>query len=218
MKLKDILAKLAKGESLTADELKFVGGYDPDTEVNNAAAAARRKAEQDATDAAKRLSELQSQFDGMRKQLDEAGKAKMSDAEKSAQAISDLQKQMAELSGKLVAAETEKRTLARQATVQSVIAKSGIKFVDGVDGEVMSAALAGRFRDVADADLAQESIVKPILESFRSANKTVIVDGSGHGAGSSPKNQLAPTGLDGKPIEMMTPAERQADMKKRGII
>ena len=48
MKLKDILAKIAKGEALNDEEKKFVGEYDEQTTLDAAAANARKKAEAEA--------------------------------------------------------------------------------------------------------------------------------------------------------------------------
>ena len=45
MKLKDILAKVVKGDALTDEEKKFIGDYDEQKVLDAAASAARKKAE-----------------------------------------------------------------------------------------------------------------------------------------------------------------------------
>ena len=217
MKLKDLLAKVAKKEQLTEDETKFLASYDPETETNNAAAAARRKAEDEAAAAKKAQADLQAQFEGLQKQLADAGKAKMSDAEKATQALTDLQKQMAELNKRYEASETEKKQLARQAKVNAVLDASGIKFVDGVDHKILRSALAGTLQSITDDNLADNNVIGPILDNFKTSNKAVIADTSGHGAGSDPARRVE-LGRDGKPIDKMSADERATDLKKRGII
>lgn len=50
MSIKDILAKVAKGETLTDEEKSALGAYDPQAEIDKASAAARRKAEKERDD------------------------------------------------------------------------------------------------------------------------------------------------------------------------
>lgn len=187
MKLKDILAKVAKSEKLTDEESKFLASYDPDEATNNAAAAARRKAEQDAEEAKKAKADLEKQLADLTARLDATSKSKMSDAEKAKADLDALLKKIADLETKWTAAEAEKSKLARKAKVDSVIQRSGIKFADGIDHGILTTALAGLFEGMQDADLDREDAVKPVIERFRAANKAAIVDTSGHGAGGTPR-------------------------------
>ena len=47
MSIKDILAKVAKGETLTDEERSTLAAYDPQAEIDKASAAARRTAEKE---------------------------------------------------------------------------------------------------------------------------------------------------------------------------
>lgn len=218
MNIKDILSKVTKGEKLSDDESKALQAYDPQKDIDAAAAAARRKAEQDKADADKVVDDLKTQMAGLQKKLDDAGKGKLSEAEQAKAAQEALQRQIADLTAKFTAAEQEKAKLTRQAKVDAVIRSSGIKFVDGIDANILMGALASSIGSLKDEDLGNPDAVKPLVEAFKNANKAVIADTSGHGAGSNPGQRVEVGVGTGKPIDQMTPAERQADLKKRGII
>lgn len=218
MKIKDILAKVAKGEKLSDEETKFLSEYDPDKAINDAAAAARRKAEQDAADSKKAQDALAQQLKDLESKLAETSKGKMSDAEKAAADQADLRKQLADLSAKFAAKETETKQLARQAKVDAVIRASGIQFVKEVDASILTGALAGALKDVADDQLDKTDVVTPILDGFKAKNKAVIVDTSGSGAGTDPARRVEVGVGGGKPIDKMSADERAKDLQARGII
>lgn len=210
MKIKDILTKLAKGETLTAEEKSFLDQYDPQKEIDSAAAAARKKAEADAAKAAEDMATAQQQLKDAQAKLDEAGNKGKTDLQKLQEQIVSLQKQVE-------SSTTEKQKLIRQQKLDDVVRRSGLQFVKEVDGSIMRKALDAEFTQLADADLDLEDKVKPVIETFRARNKAVILDTTGHGTGNPPH---APTEAAdrAKKIEEMTPAERKADMKKSGII
>jgi len=211
MTIKEILAKVAKGEALTDEEKAMAAGYDPDASVNSAAAAARKKAE---ADAEKARADLQS----LTQKLSEA-EAKLNDA--AGKGKTDLEKlsgQVATLTQQVQAAQAEKAKLVRQQKLDDVIRTSGIQFVKDVDGGIMRQALVREFEGLPDDDLADAAKVAPIVGTFRARNKAVILDTSGHGTG-NPPHQPGGTPEDrAKAIEAMTPEQRRDDMKKRGIL
>lgn len=210
MTIKEILAKVAKGEELTAEEKTLAAGYDPQKDIDSAAAAARKKAEADAAKAVQDLAAVQQQLKDAQSKLDEAGGKSKTDLQK-------LQDQVATLQKQVEAARTEKVKLIRQQKLNDVIQASGIQFVKEVDGSIMRRALENEFAPLADDDLVSDEKVKPVIETFRARNKAVILDVSGHGTGLPPHAQNDAANR-AKKIEEMTPAERKADMKKSGIL
>jgi hypothetical protein len=127
--------------------------------------------------------------------------------------LQKLQEQLAVLQKQVETATTEKQKLLRQQKLDDVIRKSGIQFVQEVDGNIMRRALENEFAPLVDDDLAVDDKVKPVIETFRARNKAVILDMSGHGTG-LPPHQQSDAATRAKKIEEMTPAERKADMKK----
>lgn len=213
MKIKDILTKVSKGEQLTDDEKKALAEFDPDA----TAAAARRKAEQDADTLKADKEALAKQLADLNAKIADMDKGKMTEAQKAEAEKADLKKAIADLQQKFADKDAESKKLARAAKVTGLIQKSGIKFVDGVDAEILSNALAGTLAGVPDDKLDAEDVVKPLLEGFRAKNKAVILDTTGHGAGTDPARKIE-VGSDGKPVDKMSADERAADLKKRGII
>jgi DNA repair exonuclease SbcCD ATPase subunit len=210
MKLKDILAKVKKGEALTDEEKTFLDSYDPDEALSSAATAARRKAEADAAKAAADLKATQDKLAEMQAQLEEAGSKGKTESQK-------LQEQVAKLTKQFEQASTEKAQLVRQQKLDDVIRQSGLQFVKEVDGMIMRNALVSEFAALSDDELADKDRIKPVVETFRARNKAVILD-QGHGSGSPAHQPNVPRGVDGKPVSEMTPAERAADLKKAGLI
>lgn len=210
MNLKDILGKVAKGEELTAEEKQTLAGFDPDVHANAAAAAARKKSEADAAKAVADLKAAQEALAAMQGQLDEAGNKGKSEAEK-------LAAKVAELSKTVESVTAEKAQLVRQQKLDDVIRVSGLQFVKEVDGGIMRNALVSEFGNLSDDDLADLGKVKPVIETFRARNKAVILD-AGHGSGGPAHTPDVPVGLDGRPVEQMSAAERETDMKKRGLL
>lgn len=214
MTIADILAKVRKGDTLTAEEKTFLEGYDPQRDLDGAAAAARKKAEADASKAAQDLEAAQKQLTELQAKLAEAGSKGKTDLQK-------LQEQVATLTAQIEAEKAEKTKLIRVQKLDDVIRRSGVQFVQEVDGNIMRRALESEFGGLSDEDLASDVKVKPVLDTFRARNKAVILDTSGHGSGGATHDgslKAGGTGLDGKPVDKMTAAERQADLKKRGIL
>lgn len=181
MKVKDVLAKVAQGEALNDEEKKLLADYDPEKAVNDAVAAYRRKADEKAQQLESDRDELKKQMEAIQAKLAEKDNSGKSEKQKLEDHVKTLSDQLAAMNKKLEDADKEKATLARNAEVQKLREKAGIKFVPGVSEEVMSGAFAAAFNGIQD--LNDENVVKPVLEAFRAANKAVIADASGHGAG-----------------------------------
>lgn len=184
MKLKDILAKVAKGEDLTDAEKQFLAEHDPDKAVNDAAAAARRKAEEKATALEKERDEVQKKIDEMQSKLDAAQNAGKTDLEKAQNQISQLSKQFSDLQGKLQATEQEKTAMQRNQKLSDVRRQAGIQFVEGLDHGMLEKSFAAAFEGVDGLD--DENVVKLKVDTWKAMNKAAILDSTGHGAGSTP--------------------------------
>lgn len=191
MKLKDILAKLLKGEALTDAEKAFVAEHDPDTATNNAAAAARRQAEQE-RDRIK--AELETQLKDLQTKLAEGDGKGKTELQKAMAELEKLQKQVSEMTKSLEGERSEKSKLIRAQKIEELARASGIQFIKDVDAKIMARALAAQFDELTVEDLADAAKVKPIIDTFKATNRAVIFDGSGHGSGTPPGR--IPTSFD----------------------
>lgn len=186
MTIKDILAKLLKGETLTDEEKQFAEKFDIDKAMNDAAAAARRKAEEAKTSAERERDTLKTQLEDLHRKIDAAGKSGQTDLEKASGQIKALSDQVAALSTRLEKADKDKAAMARTQKLDALRQAAGIAFVTGVDDGAMSGLFRGEFDGIADAQLADETVVKGVIDKFRGRFAGVIRDDSGHGAGGHP--------------------------------
>lgn len=186
MTIKDILAKLAKGETLTEAETQFLGQYDPDKAANDAAAAARRKAEEAQQKAEKERDELKAKIEDLQKKVEDASSAGKTDQEKQSQLVKTLSDQVQALTKRLETADKEKAQLTRNQTLDVIRQNAGVHFVDGVDEGAMAGLFRGEFEGLTDEQLADETVVKGVVDKFAERFKGVIRDSSGHGGGTPP--------------------------------
>ena len=186
MNLKQILAKLAKGEDLTAEEKAFLADFDADKALNDAAAAARRKAEEKLTAAEQRAAKLEADLKKLADEAEEKENAGKPELEKAQKTIERLTAQLAERDSLIKTLSTEKEGLTREQKLAAIIQKSGIAFIPGVNAGAMTKLLKAEFADLALKDLDDESLTKPILDGFVKSNEAIIVDASGSGSGRQP--------------------------------
>ncbi len=184
MKLKDILARAAKGEDLTDAEKAFLAEYDPDKATNDVAAAARRAAEKKLAEAEKARSALAEQVAEIQAKLDNAADAGKSELEKAQGQIAGLSKKVGELTKQVDAARKEKANMERDQRLASIRTEAGIQFVDGLDHGMLARSFASAF-DGVDG-LEDENVIKAKVDTWKAMNKAAILDASGHGGGSKP--------------------------------
>lgn len=204
MDIKAMLAKVAKGETLTDEEKAALAGFDPDKAADSKAAAARKEAE-------KQRDALKAQLAELEGKLEEAGSAGKSEVEQLKAQVAKLTKAVDD--GKK-AAETltgEKRALLRGHKLDRIL--GGIRLVDGLDASLPRLALERALAAVKDEELESDDVVKPILDKFRASNKAIILDESGGGAGTGRKDG-AGAGSGGKKftldgVKAMSPDEFQ---------
>ena len=101
MNIKELLAKLTKGETLADNEKTFLAEYDPDREANAKAAAARKEADAKLAEIKAQVEKLTAEKEAQAKEAQAKLEAKMTDAQK-------LQKAFEELSAKVEALEKDK--------------------------------------------------------------------------------------------------------------
>lgn len=215
MKITELTAKLLKGEALTEDEKKFLGEFDPDKAVNEAAAAARRKAEADAKKLTDELEALKSEKAKAAEEAEKERQKGMTEAQKLAAQIAQLTKSVEDISKAKAESDKQAAALARKQKIAQIREANKIAFVDGVDPELAGGAFAAAFDGLDTLD--DEAAVKQRLSAFQAKNKALIFDASGHGAGQDGRPAPA-TGLNGKAVDQMSAAERKQDLQKRGII
>lgn len=208
MDIKALLAKLAKGEALTTDELAELAAFDPDKAANSAAAAARKKAEVDLKAAKDRVAELEAEA------ADKSNEGK-TELEKVQKQLEKLTKDLATKDAALAKADADRKKGIRDGKIGKLM--SDIKLMDGVDADLVRMGLERSLADVGDDDLENGDTVKPIITGFVTKNKALIVGDTGGGAGTPGKDGAGGRGGSGDPMAM-TPDQRKAELQKKGII
>ena len=180
MKIKDIHAKVLKGETLTDEEKKFLEEYDHDAVTAAArrdaekAAAAAKKAEKDAMD---RLKEAEDK-------LKEGEDAKQTAAKGESEAVAALKKTVAELQKKSEAAEKKVAAQERSAAIGGRAKALGIVPVKGVSDAVFAKMVEDA---VGGTDITDTTTLDAVLNGFKTDNPGLIAsnvkDGSGHQGG-----------------------------------
>lgn len=184
MKLKDILAKVAKGEALTDEEKQFLASHDPDKAVNDAAAAARRKAEELAAALEKEKQDLAKKLQEIEAKLAEKDNAGKSDVEKAQAQIAELSKQMKTLQAQAESAKAENVALQRNQSLGEIRRKAGIQFVEGLDQAMLDRSFASAFEGIDN--LSDETIINQKVATWKAMNKAALLDTTGHGSGGNP--------------------------------
>jgi hypothetical protein len=209
MTIKELLAKVAKGEALTDEEKAELAGYDPDKASNGAAAAARKAAEKERDALKAQLSELEAK-------LGDAENAGKSEVDQLKAQVAKLSKAVETATAAAAKAEGDRKALLRGTKLDRIV--GGLKFVDGLDANLPRLALEKALADLKDEDLDNEEAVKPILSGFAERNKAILLDQSGGGAGTPAKDRAGGGGGGSSDPSKMTADQRAADLKNRGII
>lgn len=171
MTIKDILAKLLKGDKLTDDEKAFAEQFDLQKEIDTAAGAARRKAEEKAKEANDKLTAQNAAVKDLQEQLD-AAKAELEKANGgNNEQLAKLQKQVAKLESINAANEQKLKANARIAAIREAAKAAGITAAKGV-----SEAALERLIDLAvgETDTGDADALKAVLEGFKKDNPAMI--------------------------------------------
>lgn len=164
MSIKDILAKAAKGETLTDEEKSALGAYDPQAEIDRASAAARRKAEKERDDykakAEKSAADLAAALEAQK------------DPQKDDQ-LARLAKEVEKLTKKNAEAEAKLKANARTEAIRAAAKANGAVAAEGISAEIFDMLLD---RAVGDVDTGDGDALKGALEAFKTANPAMIAD------------------------------------------
>lgn len=191
MTIKEVLAKVRKGETLTDEEKAILDAYDPDKAANDAAAAARRKAEQDAADAKAAMKKLQDEADAAKKAQDDAAKANQTEAQRRDAEFKAMQAQVAELTKSKTEAEAKAQAVSRSQAIRDKAKAAGIGLAPKTVSEtlffqMLEATLTG-------IDVSDETALAAALEKFKTENPGVIA-APGSGSGVKTGAPSSPTG------------------------
>lgn len=215
MDLKSILSKIAKGETLTDEEKTLCAGYDPEQVRNLTAAGARKDAEAKLLLKEAELQKLTADIEAQQAEAEEKANANKPEIEKLTRELEKQKKALADKETAYLKLDQEKHQMIRGGKIGKIMAE--LKFVDGLDPEIPQMALERALAAIKDEDLDTLDLIKPIVDKFVVTNKAILADTTGYGAGSPPKDGATGKGSI-KTVDQMTPGERQADLKKRGII
>jgi len=214
MNIKELLAKISKGDALTDEEKEFVAAYDPEKVVNSTAAAARKSAEAKLKDKEAELQKLQSDIEALRVEAEEKANANKPELEKLTREMEKLKKGLSDKESAVQQLVQEKRQMIRNGKIGRIM--TGLKFVDGLDPDIIRLGVEKSLEAISDEDLDSEDTINPVMEMFKAKNKAILADTSGHGSGNPPKDAAGSTGA--KTVDKMSASERAADLKKQGII
>ena len=171
MTLKDILAKVVRGEALSNEEKEFCESFDLQSQLDSAAGSARRKAERERDDARAKMQEAIDALEDLRSQTD-PNKAKTE--------MDRLMSRIEKLETAKKAAEDRAAAVERTNKVRQLAKDAGIVAAKGISSKSLDAlvdALMGGV-DIEDADA-----VKAAFDSFKADNAGMIAAGTVGGVG-----------------------------------
>ena len=178
MELKDVLAKITKGETLTDEEKTFVSTYAPpdvQAEVDKRANAIKAEAERKANE---KITLLETQITELTQKLEEKDSAGLSEVEKmkkelerNLQSLEMLKKEKDELA-------KNNTSLQRNHAIDGLFGK--LSFVKGANISGMKTLFG---HSLSDVDLNDEGAVKRAIDAFNEENKFALSATSSGGAG-----------------------------------
>ena len=186
MNIKDILAKLAKGEELTDAEKAFLKTYDPDKEKNDAAAAARRKAEEEAAALKAENAELKKKADEAKKAEDEAKKSQMTADQKRDAEFAELKAKIEGLEKAKTDAEQKAAAVQRSQTIRDAAKAAGIALAPK---SVSDTVLPDAGGDLSGIDITNQEALGGARQ-FKTENPGIIT-APGNGSGESHDQRTA---------------------------
>lgn len=171
MTIVEIIAKLRKGETLTAEESAFLDAYDPQKEIDTASASARRKAEERMKEAIAKQTAAEDALREMQEKANDPSKANE---------LAALQKKVAKLEALNAAAEAQNKAHARMDAIRAAAKAEGIVAAEGINGAVFE-----RLLDLAvgDTDCADADALKGALTAFKTENPAMIAASVRSGSG-----------------------------------
>ena len=210
MTIKELIAKALKGETLTDDERKQMETYDPDaaskSAIDAAAAAARRKAEEELNKAQASLKEAVEKASALEAKVTQYEKA-LGDNQKAGNAELDAMRKTVEaLKKRADDADAKAAKLEKDQRINAIIAKAGFKYAEGVDGAAINGILHGKLAALDDAGLKdieeasspfESALHGALFKAHRESWKGALLDESGRGTG-NPLTGTTGGGYDGR--------------------
>jgi len=182
MKIKDVLAKVAKGEELSDEEKTFLEGY----EEPNLDAAVNAKGKKE------RL-KLEGQVEAMKTELAEKN-AELEDAGADVSEMEKMQKQMEKLNLKFEQTQTALKSEqeAHSTTQRSNALKSvNVPWLESVPNEYRNSVLGKAFDGIDTEDLKDPDVVKPIVTSILENQAAFVQASTTSGAGTNVKEKTS---------------------------
>lgn len=213
MNVKELIAKVLRGDALTDAEKEHLTKYDPD-----AVAAAARKSEKERADRLEaEANAAKAEAARIKQEAESAGKT---EAQKIADAIKANEAKIAALEKERDAERSARAAMVREQKENAVIGK--VKLLPGVDPEIAKLALRHRLKDLKDEDLDTDAVA-PIVADFIAKNKAIVQDESGSGTGAQNDGQNRGGGTAKPTItraqyDAKTTAEKAAFMQSGGNI
>lgn len=171
MTIKELLAKVAKGEALDEADKSFAGGYDPQKELDAAAGAARRKAEKDASEAREALEKANALIDELKA---------ANDPQKAHDETAKLMARIEKLEAAKKAAEDSAAAMKRTATIRDLAKAAGINAAKGIDPRTIDLLVDNL---MANVDIDDADAVKEAFDGFKTANAGLIAANTIGGTG-----------------------------------
>lgn len=180
MTIKEISAKILKGEQLTDAEKAFLQAYDPDKDKNDAAAAARRRAEEERDAAKAEADKLKKQIDDAKQAEEAAKQSQMTESQKRDAEFKKMQDQIAQLTKERddnasKAAATQRSQSIRDAAKAAGIALAPKTVSEGLFYRMLETTLSG-------VDIANQTALTEALDKFKAENPGIIT-APGNGSG-----------------------------------
>lgn len=182
-----ILAKLAKGETLTEAEAKTLQEFDLQKAIDGAAKAARTEAEAKTAKAQEELDKLKTKVGDLTEQLKTKDDSSKTELQKAQDQIKELNGKFAEMQKKAQEQEAAAAALTRKQNLRQIREKAGIKFAEGIDPEILEDSFSRNFDGIED--LSDEAVIQEKVSTWTARNKGAILDTSGHGTGGAHPNQ-----------------------------
>lgn len=182
-----ILAKLAKGETLTDAEAKTLQEFDLQKAIDGAAKAARTEAEAKTAKAQEELDKLKTKVGDLTEQLKTKDDSSKTELQKAQDQIKELNGKFAEMQKKAQEQEAAAAALTRKQNLRQIREKAGIKFAEGIDPEILEDSFSRNFDGIED--LSDEAVIQEKVSTWTARNKGAILDTSGHGTGGAHPNQ-----------------------------
>lgn len=171
MKITDILAKITSGETLTAEDVDFVKGFDYEKAVNDASASARRKAEDRAKAAETKVSELEARIREVETKAQADGSQKDGAYAALKNAMATLQKSFDDLKAESDKDRAEKARLIREQAISHFMDENGIKPAKGISERSLSTLFRAA---VGDTDVEDATAMRAVAEAFKKENGGMI--------------------------------------------